>query len=117
MPGVSFRLWIIVHPIGVKELWSACASNILGIRNYSSSIPPLTPAGSIRSKSTFRIVRRKVLTPNDIRDLDALAKHLLDFQCYWESTAKPFEWKFTRQDFKDLLAKFDQPISDGTVAV
>jgi hypothetical protein len=38
----------------------------------------------------------KILPPNDFRDLDALAERLLDFQYYWESTAKPFEWKFTR---------------------
>jgi hypothetical protein len=38
----------------------------------------------------FPIMQRKVITPNDFRDLDALAEHLLDFQYYWESTAKLF---------------------------
>jgi hypothetical protein len=56
----------------------------------------------------FSIVQRKVLMPNDFCDLDALAERLLDFQYYWESTATPFEWKFTRQDLNDLLAKLDQ---------
>jgi len=41
--------------------------------------------------------------------LNALAERLLDFQYYWESTAQPFEWKFTRQDLKELLNKFDRP--------
>jgi hypothetical protein len=57
----------------------------------------------------FSIVQRKVLTPNDFLDLNALAERLLDFQYYWESTAQPFEWKFTRQDLKELLNKFDRP--------
>jgi hypothetical protein len=53
----------------------------------------------------FSIVQRKVLSPNDFPSLNALAERLLDFQYYWESTAKPFEWKFTRQDLAKLLAK------------
>jgi len=40
--------------------------------------------------------------------LDVLAERLLDFQYYWESTARPFDWKFTRRDLKELLGKFDQ---------
>jgi hypothetical protein len=56
----------------------------------------------------FSIVQRKVLTPNDFPNLNVLAEHLLDFQYYWESTTQPFNWKFTRQDLKELLSKFDQ---------
>jgi hypothetical protein len=37
----------------------------------------------------FSIVQRKVLTPNDFSGLDQLAERLLDFQYYWESSAKP----------------------------
>jgi hypothetical protein len=53
----------------------------------------------------FSIVQRKVLTPNDFTGLDQLAERLLDFQYYWESTAKPFEWKFTKADLATLLSK------------
>ncbi len=53
----------------------------------------------------FSIVQRKVLTPNDFTSLGQLAERLLDFQYYWESTAKPFEWKFTKADLTTLLAK------------
>ena len=54
----------------------------------------------------FSIVQRKVLSPNDFSGLDALAQRLLDFQYYWEATAKPFQWKFTRQDLANLLSKY-----------
>ena len=55
----------------------------------------------------FSIIQRKVLTLNDFSDLDNLAERLLNFQYYWEAAAKPFEWKFTRQDLNDLLTKLD----------
>lgn len=57
----------------------------------------------------FSIVQRKVLTPNDFPNLDTVAERLLDFQYYWESAAKPFEWKFNRQDLNDLLTKLNTP--------
>lgn len=55
----------------------------------------------------FSILQRKVLTPNDFSDLNVLAERILDFQYYWENTARPFEWKFTRQDLARLLAKLE----------
>ncbi len=54
----------------------------------------------------FSIVQRKVLAPNDFSGLDALAQRLLEFQYYWEATAKPFQWNFTRQDLANLLSKY-----------
>ena len=58
----------------------------------------------------FSIVQRKVFSPNDFPNLDALAERLLDFQYYWESAARQFEWKFTRQDLAKLLTKLgNQP--------
>jgi hypothetical protein len=58
-----------------------------------------------RIKIYFSIVQRKVLTPNDFTDLNALAGRLLDFQYYWERTAPPFESKFMRHDFARFLSK------------
>ena len=53
----------------------------------------------------FSTVQRKVVTPNDFTDLNALAKRLLDFQYYWETTARPFQGKFTRQDLGRFLSR------------
>lgn len=53
----------------------------------------------------FSVVQRKVLTPNDFADLQEVEARLLDFQARYEQYAKPFEWKFTRDDLKALLAK------------
>lgn len=53
----------------------------------------------------FSIAQRKLLTPNEFPDLVSLENQLRHFQSYYESIAKPFEWKFTRQDLKHILAK------------
>ena len=53
----------------------------------------------------FSVVQRKVVTPNDFSNLDALEAHLLAFGRRYEEIAAPFQWKFTRQDLHTLLAK------------
>jgi hypothetical protein len=56
----------------------------------------------------FSVLQRKVLTPNDFESLDELKNRILDFQTEYETAAKPFEWKFTREDLKELLSKLDE---------
>jgi hypothetical protein len=53
----------------------------------------------------FSVLSRKALTPDDFRSRKAMASRILKFQTYYERIAKPFEWKFTRQDLNQLLAK------------
>jgi len=45
----------------------------------------------------------KVLTPLDLPDRSAVAERILHFQERYDRTAKPFRWKFTRQDLQDRL--------------
>ena len=61
----------------------------------------------------FSIVQRKVLTPNDFPDLEALERHLLAFGRRYEQIAQPFEWKFTRADLNRLADKLDRPASQA----
>ncbi len=56
----------------------------------------------------FSIVQRKVLTPNQFESLADLEDRLMKFQDYYEKLAKPFKWKFTRQDLANLMKKIDQ---------
>ncbi|TMQ62383.1 MAG: IS630 family transposase, partial [Candidatus Eisenbacteria bacterium] len=53
----------------------------------------------------FSVVQRKVLTPNDFASLSSLKHRLLRFENHYEQVAKPFEWKFTRRDLEQLIAK------------
>jgi hypothetical protein len=53
----------------------------------------------------FSIIQRKVLTPNDFSSLDEVKSRLFQFQERYEQIAKPFEWKFTRDDLSKMLSK------------
>ncbi len=53
----------------------------------------------------FSILQRKALVPNDFTSLETLNERIIGFQHYYEQIAKPFEWKFTRNDLKILINK------------
>ena len=61
----------------------------------------------------FSILQRKALTPNDFPSLEALEDRILGFQRYYETIAKPFQWKFTRQDLNALLRKLETPCMEA----
>ena len=56
----------------------------------------------------FSVVQRKVLTPNDLASLSRLKDRLLRFERHYEQAAKPFEWKFTRRNLEDLMARLQE---------
>ena len=56
----------------------------------------------------FSIVQRKVLTPNEFDNLEAVAERLLPFETRYEQMARPFEWKFTRPDLVNVLARYSE---------
>jgi hypothetical protein len=56
----------------------------------------------------FSIVQRKVLSPNDFTDIDAVTDRLSAFEERYNQTARPFKWKFTTTDLDDLLARLDR---------
>ena len=56
----------------------------------------------------FSVLQRKVLTPNDFESLDELENRIIRFQSEYESISKPFEWKFTREDLKNLHIRLDE---------
>lgn len=60
----------------------------------------------------FSIIQRKILTPNDFDSLEAVAQRLYQFQKRYEKIAKPFEWKFTREDLKRMLEKINNSYSN-----
>ncbi len=53
----------------------------------------------------FSILQRKALTPADFTSLDAIAARILGFQEHYQQVARPFQWKFTRQDLRRLMAR------------
>ena len=77
---------------------------------------PVHASWLIQIEIYFSIVQRKVLTPNDFPCLEAVAERLANFERHFESIARPFEWKFTRNDLNALIARMrdrwarDQPL-------
>lgn len=57
----------------------------------------------------FSILERKVLRPNAFNSLFALEDCILAFQDRYQQSAKPFDWKYTREDLTRLLAKLALP--------
>ena len=51
----------------------------------------------------FSIIQKKVVSPNDFPSLEQLSETLLAFADRYSATAKPFSWKYTAADLKDLL--------------
>jgi transposase len=53
----------------------------------------------------FSAVQRKALVPDDFLDLDEVEQRLLSFQDRYNATARPFDWRFTRDDLNQLLTR------------
>ena len=51
----------------------------------------------------FSILQRKAINPNDFADLDQLSERIIDFQDRYNTTAKPFDWTYTRDDLNAFL--------------
>jgi hypothetical protein len=64
----------------------------------------------------FSVVHRKVLTPNDFRDLAEVEGRLLAFQRRYQQTAMPFDWRFTRSDLAKLLHRLGEHQHRDTAA-
>ncbi len=55
----------------------------------------------------FSVIQRKVIKPSDIGDPAALTARLTRFEARYNTTAKPFDWKFTRAKLNDLCRHID----------
>jgi DDE superfamily endonuclease len=55
----------------------------------------------------FSIIQRKVLTPNDFADLEALRLRLAFYEELSNQSPEPFQWKFDRTKLTTLLAKIE----------
>jgi hypothetical protein len=59
----------------------------------------------------FSIAQRKVLSPLDVRDPEQLTQRLLDFQDYYQQSARPFAWQFTSQALRARLAELNDYVT------
>ena len=61
----------------------------------------------------FSIVQRKVIKPANFADLDSLEQRLLSFQDRYNTTASPFDWRYTKTDLNAYLKRLaaHEPLS------
>ena len=79
-------------------------------KQYSNAIMVHTPVHASwlnQIEIYFSIVQRKVVSPNDFTDIDAVTERLSAFEARYNQTARPFRWKFTTTDLTELLARLD----------
>ena len=98
--------WIMDN--GSSHRGAACVKRL--VEKYPHIVPvhgPIHASWLNQIEIYFSIVQRKVLTPNDFPSLAAVSERLFAFERHYEAIAKPFEWKFTRQDLARLLDKMD----------
>ena len=53
----------------------------------------------------FSILQRKAIATGDFAHLDDLAARILAFQDRYNTTAKPFDWRYSRNDLNNYLAR------------
>jgi hypothetical protein len=53
----------------------------------------------------FSVLQRKLLTPDDLPDLHVLANRLTAFETRYNTAARPFDWRFKRNDLSRLLTR------------
>ncbi|MGI8751023.1 MAG: IS630 family transposase [Acidimicrobiales bacterium] len=55
----------------------------------------------------FSVIQRKVVKPADFADLGVLGDRLVRFADHYNTTARPFDWRFTRKDLAAMLERID----------
>lgn len=78
--------------------------------NCPTAIPVFLPVhGSWLNQEEIynSILGGKALTPRDVAGPDELAERILGFERRYNGTARPFRWRFTRKDLRDLLQRLD----------
>jgi transposase len=56
----------------------------------------------------FSVIQKKAISPNDFPSLEKLSETLLAFVSRYNRTARPFSWKYTADDLKDLLRRVSE---------
>jgi len=59
----------------------------------------------------FSVLQRKALTPADFPTRAVLTARILQFQLHYQQVARPFVWKFTRADLRQLMQRCSSPTS------
>jgi transposase len=62
----------------------------------------------------FSILQRKAIATGDFASLDDLAARILAFQDRYNATSKPFDWRYSRNDLNNYLARLRRHDHEST---
>jgi transposase len=105
-PYASARrvFWIVDNGASHRG-WTAAARMREAFPNAKMIHLPVHASWLNQIEIYFSVVQRKLLTPDDFPDLEALAKRLLAFEMRYNNAARPFDWRFNRNDLNRLLTR------------
>jgi hypothetical protein len=103
-PYASARrvFWIVDNGASHRG-WTAAARLQTAFPNASMIHLPVHASWLNQVEIYFSVVQRKLLTPDDFADTDELARRLLAFETRYNQAARPFDWRFGRNDLNQLL--------------
>jgi DDE superfamily endonuclease len=105
-PYASARrvFWVVDNGASHRN-WAAAARLSDAYPNAQMVHLPIHASWLNQVEVYFPVIQRKLLTPDDLEDLDELAAQILAFEKHYNAAARPFDWTFTRTDLNRLLAR------------
>ena len=100
------RFGVVDH--GSSHRGEAAVRRLRGVDTRSVVVPTPVPASWLNQVEVYcSIIQRKVLTPNDVADLEALRLRLAWYEEVSNRSPRPFAWKFDRAKLIELMAKIE----------
>jgi transposase len=102
------RVFWVVDSGASHRNWAAAARLSDAYPNAQMVHLPVHASWLNQVEVYFSVIQRKLLTPDDFGDLESLAEQILAFEQHYNATARPFDWRFTRADLNQLLARISR---------
>jgi hypothetical protein len=103
-PYASARrvFWVVDNGASHRG-WTAAARLSDAFPNATMIHLPVHASWLNQVEIYFSVVQRKLLTPDDFANLNNLAERLTAFEHRYNDAARPFDWRFNRDDLNRLI--------------
>jgi hypothetical protein len=99
------RVFWVVDDGASHRNWAAAARLSDAYPNAQMVHLPVHASWLNQVEVYFSVLQRKALAPDDFEDLDEAAAQVLAFEKHYNAVARLFDWRFTRADLNQLLAR------------
>ena len=97
------RVFWVVDNGSSHRGWTAAARLTDAFPNAVMVHTPVHASWLNQIEIYFSVVQRKLLTPDNVANLDTLSDQLTAFEARYNRAAQPFDWRFNREDLNRLL--------------